>query len=123
MRDQTTSNREAELTAITAVGSGDLLGADVIILGFQYLHLYRGDFIMAERCLWLLLGRHDLADATNQTELAQYLRVGKATINKCCRYFQERMPELSPMPNTRTEAARKNMRRARINQLAPNEKS
>ena len=26
MRDQTTSNREAELTAIPRIGSGDLLG-------------------------------------------------------------------------------------------------
>jgi hypothetical protein len=29
MRDQTTSNREAELTAPTRIGSGDWLGANV----------------------------------------------------------------------------------------------
>jgi hypothetical protein len=74
----------------------------------QYVKQH-GDAVMSERCLWLLLRFPTLAGAATLDELVKAIGRQKATVNKCLKFFQNKMPELPIVPGQRTEVARQNM--------------
>lgn len=79
---------------------------DLITRGFVLVQNYErqnGDRIMAERCMWLLLGFPTLAGAADHAALVRLLGREKATVNKCLQYFQSKMSELPVLPGQRTE--------------------
>lgn len=71
-------------------------------------------------------GFTDEADATSFSDIARkhlaFMRMseGKATVNKCARLFIEKL-KLAPMLTMRTEAARKEMQKARLQQISKTE--
>ena len=89
-------------------------------------HLPAGTMIrMSTRCAALALNFRDIAGAKDSTELAQKMGLqrlaggsGKATVNKCLKYFQKVL-RLLPIPGQRGETARVNMSNARKGQLKP----
>jgi len=79
---------------------------DLITRGFILVQNYErqnGDRVMAERCMWLLLGFPTLAGAEDHAALVKLLGREKATVNKCLQYFQSKMQELPILPGQRTE--------------------
>ena len=86
-------------------------------------HLYvklGGDWFMAERCMWLLLGRPSCAGVENLADLNKLVGkrgYGKAAVNKCLQHFQTIVPELPILPGQREMEARLNMKKARKKQL------
>jgi hypothetical protein len=83
--------------------------------GWLQLQAYEkrhGDRVMAERCLWLLLGFPTVAGAGDLASLVRLLGREKATVNKCLQFFQKQIPELPILPGQRKEEHRENMSRA-----------
>ena len=96
---------------------------EMLVAGWLNLERYvkqHGDRVMAERCLWLLIGVHENAGARDLAELVKRLGREKQTVNKCLRYFQEQMPELPILEGQRSQVARRNMTLAREKQLKSN---
>lgn len=114
-------NQETALGMIAMVEADVLAGAagaveqtaqalrqqqDLITRGFLLVQDYvrkQGNPVMAERCMWLLLGFPELAGAADQAGLVKLLNREKATVNKCLLYFQQNLPELPKLPEQRTE--------------------
>lgn len=86
-------------------------------------HLYiknGGDWFMADRCMWLLLGMHSAAGVSNLENLVKLVEqcgFGKAAVNKCLQHFQKQVHELPILPGQREMESRLKMKKSRKNQL------
>lgn len=74
------------------------------------------EFKMSLRVMELALGFDSCAGADGPAELARKLGCDKQAVNKCLNNFNAQL-KLSPLPGQRAWAARKNMSKARKNQL------
>jgi hypothetical protein len=73
--------------------------------------------LMSVRTMELAIGFHLAAGAEGPAELARKCGVSKQTLGKCLNHFLEQL-RLEPLPFQRNEEARKNMTKARKEQLA-----
>lgn len=82
-----------------------------------------GNCDLAHNCCLMILGYQTAAGAASQSELVKLLseqygeEVTKAAVNKCLKYFKQKMPELPFFKGQRGKSARKKMSVQRNNQL------
>ena len=90
---------------------------------FQEYVKNNGDFLLAHRCVLLLLGFKSAAGTDSQCGLVRLLSsqsgetITKAAVNKCLGHFKRRLPELPYFSEQRSKEARKRMSDKRNNQL------
>ena len=79
-----------------------------------------GDWLMADRAMYLLLGMHAAAgldSLAGLVRLAGQRGLGKAAVSKCLQHFQKQVHELPILPDQRDMEARLKMKKSRKNQL------
>lgn len=87
-----------------------------LLVSYQQRQTDANEIRMSTRC-WLLAHHfYTAADAQGDSELGRKMGIGKATVNKCLRWFQERGC-LPPLPSQRDEQGRAAMSEARKRQL------
>lgn len=119
------TRREAPQTDVGAVRDEISELRSMIERGFIQVQEYEknhGDRVLAERCMWLLLGFWTLAGADSQAGLVTLMgkhctrkshwTALKARVNKCLQFFQSQVPELPPLPGQRSEEASEAMAKA-----------
>jgi hypothetical protein len=82
MRDQKSSNREAELTAPTRIGSGDLLGGSYTLLkSFKFLAYLV--FLLINLAAAESGQCHDLRDSRSDSQTVGRCKVARNTVESC----------------------------------------